>query len=120
MKKLVTKKDVVVVIAVLVIGIAGIFLLNNGEKGKTATIKVDGEIKDTVSLTDEGYEKNINGVTISVADGEICVKTSTCKDKVCVRSGKISKSGEGIICAPNRVSIEINGENDSLPDALTG
>ena len=56
---------------------------------------------------------------IACENGEIYVKESTCTDKVCMRSGRISKSGEGIICAPNRVSIEIDGKSD-LPDAMTG
>ena len=53
-------------------------------------------------------------------DGEIFVEASKCADKVCLRSGKISKAGEGIICAPNRVSIEIDGKKVDLPDAMTG
>ncbi len=120
MKRLITKKDIIVVLAVLVVGVAGIILLDSAENGKTATIKLDGEVVETVLLTDENYEKNVNGVVICVENGEIIAKESTCADKVCVRSGKISKSGEGIICAPNRVSVEIDGENDDLPDALTG
>ncbi len=103
----------------LVLGIVGIVILNNGEDGKTATIKVDGEVAETV-LLDSDYENTVNGVSIAVQNGEIFVKDSNCSDKVCSRSGKISKSGESIICAPNRVSIEIDGENDNLPDAVVG
>ena len=52
--------------------------------------------------------------------GEIYVKDSDCTDKVCVRSGRICKSGESIICAPNRVTIKIDGKNGGMPDAMTG
>ncbi len=119
MKKLITKKDIIAILAVLLIGIVGITLLNSGDVGKTATIKVDGEVVETVSLNCE-YKKNINGVEIIVQDGKIFAKSSSCTDKICVRSGEISKSGESIICAPNRVSIEIDGKNSDLPDAITG
>ncbi len=119
MKKLITKKDFILVLIVLVVGFASLILINSTDKGKTATIKVDGKVVETISL----YEDNmiqLNGVVVSCENGEIYVKESTCPDKVCLRSGKISKSGEGIICAPNRVSIEIDGENTNSPDAMTG
>ena len=118
MKKLITKKDFVLVIIVLVVSLAGLILVNSADKGKTATIKVDGEVVETL-LLNEDTSVEFNNVVIACENGEIYVKESTCTDKVCMRSGKISKSGEGIICAPNRVSIEIDGKSN-LPDAMTG
>ena len=118
MKKLITKKDFILVLIVLVVGFASLILINSTDKGKIATIKVDGKVIETLSL-DENTSAEFNGVAVVVKDGEIYVTESTCTDKVCVRSGKVSKSGEGIICAPNRVSIEIDGKSD-LPDAMTG
>ena len=118
MKKLITKKDFILVLIVLVVGFAGLILANSADKGKTATIKVDGEVVETL-LLNEDTSVEFNNVVIACENGEIYVKESTCTDKVCMRSGKISKSGEGIICAPNRVSIEIDGKSN-LPDAMTG
>lgn len=118
MKKLITKKDFVLVIIVLVVSLAGLILVNSADKGKTATIKVDGEVVETL-LLNEDTSVEFNNVVIACENGEIYVKESTCTDKVCMRSGKISKSGEGIICAPNRVSIQIDGKSN-LPDAMTG
>lgn len=118
MKKLITKKDFVLVIVVLVVSLAGLILVNSADKGKTATIKVDGEVVETL-LLNEDTSVEFNNVVIACENGEVFVTESTCTDKVCMRSGKISKSGEGIICAPNRVSIEIDGKSD-LPDAVTG
>ena len=119
MKKLITKKDFILVIIVLVVGFAGLILVNSSDKGKTATIKVDGKEFETILLQNDTLI-NVNGVEIVVENGEIYVTDSTCSDEVCIRSGGISKSGEGIICAPNRVSIEIDGKNTDLPDAVTG
>ena len=118
MKKLITKKDFVLVIIVLVVSLAGLILVNSADKGKTATIKVDGEVVETLSLNEDTLVE-FNGVVVTCEKGEVFVTESTCTDKVCMRSGKISKSGEGIICAPNRVSIEIDGKSD-FPDAMTG
>lgn len=120
MKKLITKKDLILLLVVLVVGVAGIFLVNSANKGTTAEIKVDGEIVETISLDGDYLEKEINGVTVCRENGEIYVKEAVCPDKVCVRSGRISKAGEGIICAPNRVAVEIGGKNENQLDALTG
>ena len=119
MKKLVTKNDFILVLIVLVVGFAGLILVNSTDKGKTATIKVDGKVVETLSLN-EDTQRQFNGVVVVVKNGEVYVTQSTCTDKVCMRSGKASKTGEGIICAPNRVSIQIDGNNADLPDAMTG
>lgn len=119
MKKLITKTDLILLFVVLLAGVTGIILMNSADKGKSAQIIVDGEVKEIISL-DEAYEKEINGVVICCEKGEIFIKESDCPDKVCVRSGRISKSGEGIICAPNRVAVKIDGKKGNLPDAITG
>lgn len=119
MKKLITKKDLILFFVVLVIGVGGIILVNSAEKGRSATITIDGKTKEAVSL-DKNFEKKVNGVFICCENGEIYVKDSDCTDKVCVRSGRICKSGESIICAPNRVAIKIDGKNGGMPDAMTG
>ncbi len=118
MKKLITKKDFILLLVVLVIGIVGIFLVNSADKGTTVEIKVDGNPVEKLTLQGDYLEKEINGVTVCRENGEIYVKEANCPDKVCVRSGKISKTGEGIICVPNRVAVEISGE--SQLDAMTG
>ena len=119
MKKLITKKDFVLLFVVLLVGVVGIILMNSADNGKSAEIIVDGVTQEVISL-DEASEKQINGVVVCCENGEIYIKESDCPDKVCVRSGIISKSGESIICAPNRVAIKISGENGKLPDAMTG
>lgn len=119
MKKLITKKDLILLFFVLIAGIIGVIFINSADKGKSATIIVDGKTQETISL-DESFQKEINGVSVCCENGEIYVKDSVCPDKVCIRSGKISKSGESIICAPNRVAIKIDDEKGNLPDAMTG
>lgn len=120
MKKLFTKKDLIIIAITLVVGLLGLLIINNADAGKNVVIKVNGKIVETVSLAEKGYETEVNGVVICVNDGKAFVRESSCKDKICVNSGELSKSGEGAVCAPNGVSVEISGENDNLPDAITG
>ncbi len=120
MKKLITKKDIILILILLVAGVTGLIAVNSADRGKTATVKADGKTVEVISLEDENGSVKYNGVVICLENGEIYVKDSDCADKICVRSGRISKSGETVICAPNRVSVEINGDKSDSPDALTG
>lgn len=119
MKKLITKKDLILLLVVLLAGVLGIVVMNSADKGKSAEIIVDGETKEIISL-EENFQKQVNGVVVCCENDEVYIKESDCPDKVCMRSGRISKSGESIICAPNRVAIKINGKKGNLPDAITG
>ncbi len=119
MKKLITKKDLILLFVVLVVGVVGIAFMNSADTGKNVEIIVDGKTTEIISL-DETYEKQINGVVVCCNKGEVYIKESDCPDKVCIRSGRISKSGESIICAPNRVAIKIDGKKGNMPDAITG
>ena len=119
MKKLITKKDLILLFVVLLAGVVGVVLMNSAETGESAQIIVDGETTEIIAL-DENYEKQINGVVVCCENGEIFIKNSVCPDKVCMRSGRISKSGESIICAPNRVAVKIYGNKGNMPDAITG
>ena len=119
MKKLITKRDLILLMIVLLCGVIGVFLMNSADTGKSAEIIVDGKTTEIIAL-DESYEKQINGVVVCCENGEVYIKNSDCPDKVCVRSGRVSKSGESIICAPNRVAIKIDGKNVNLPDTMTG
>lgn len=120
MKKLVTKADFIIIAAVL---FAAVLLLafRPKEIGKSATVRVDGKEYKTLNLeSGEKTEITVNGVTIVYGGGEIYVKESTCRDRVCVNAGHISKKGQSAVCVPNRVSVEIDGEDKNAPRAVTG
>ena len=107
-----------------VIGIL-IFLLAAGiwlyphmkEEGKLCRITIGGKLHSKISLSDDG-EMELPGCIVRVKNGEVYVTDSDCPDKVCENTGRISKSGESIICVPNRISIEISGEAEN--DVIAG
>jgi len=89
-----------------------------------ATIKVDGKIHNTIDLPTTSEEKFIiqteNGTnTILVNNNEINIVHADCKDELCVKQGSISKIGKTLICLPNKLIIEIKGdEYDSSDDLI--
>lgn len=53
-------------------------------------------------------------LTVVIEDGEAYVKDSTCPDGVCRASGRISKSGESVLCAPAGVKLTVRGGADDV------
>lgn len=69
-----------------------------------ATIHVPGPLGDTV---------------VAIRDGAVEVLSSPCPEKICVKTGKVSKPGQWIACLPNRVFVAVRGRRNEQPDAIS-
>lgn len=108
--------DVILISVLLLLGLlVFLFIRLSRSEGTTAVVTVNGEWVAEYSLTDDG-EYSINGGTniLIISDGKAYLKEASCPDKLCVNQGKISLSGERIVCLPNRVMIEITGDGDEI------
>lgn len=56
--------------------------------------------------------------TIEISGGQVRMTEADCPDKVCIHTGKISQSGQTIVCLPNKIVISISGEHSGV-DAYT-
>lgn len=116
------KKYLGIILAATVVGVCilCIFLQNAfSSEGFEAEIKVSGEVVRKVNLKENSsfkiQGKNDIVLDIVVNDGAIYVKHSDCPDKICEQRGKISKTGENIICLPAKTVIEvISGEKNNI------
>lgn len=117
--KLIKKMDIVIIIILLAISFIPYIMLKNYQSGYNgdnyAVISVDGKEQKRVELTDGLDEefmiessRGINKVVIH--DGKIGIVEANCKDEICIREGFIGEVGERIVCLPNRLVIEIVGE----------
>ena len=80
----------------------------------TAEIYVDGDLTEV----EKNYTISENGVEITVGNGEIYFSKAECKDKLCVKSGKLTSGGETAACLPARVVISVKS-NKSKTDIMT-
>ena len=119
-RKLVTKKDALILAVLLVLAVVLLLFFKLGLKdGKTAVISVDGNEYMQVSL--DGVEREItleNGVKILVSDGKIGFSESDCPDKICVHTGMLSLVGDVAACVPNKTVITVVG-GEAAVDTLT-
>ena len=108
------KADILVVIIILVMFIGMMFLIFM-PTGDKVVIRVDGKVKYTYNL-DENKVINLtingeeNANIIVIENGYVYMKSATCKNDICVKSGKINKVGETICCLPHNVVVEIIGK----------
>lgn len=75
---------------------------------KNNTIIARYPIGRDVSFTVEGHD---GPLTIDIAQKGVAVLHATCKNQVCVRTGRIYQPFRQIICAPNHVVIEITSSH---------
>lgn len=110
-KKLVTKRDALIICIVLAAGLlTAVFFKTCSHSGSEAVISVDSKTIKTIELS--GHQKTYRpdeaeGAVIEISDGRVCVSDSDCPDKICVNTGWISRKGERIVCLPKKLIVEI-------------
>ncbi len=124
--KIIKKSDIILFLILVVFGLAvSLFFLPKGEKtgGDIVKVSVDGEHYGSYSINEDREIEIKNGDKlniIKIEGGTVRMLHSSCKNQVCVNSGKIKELKTNIVCLPNRVVIEIEGENGGDTDVVSG
>ncbi len=92
------------------------------DAGTAVVIAVDGVAVGEYSL----YENRIitiegtNGTDVlEIKDGYASMLSAECPDGICVKHSPVNRSGESIICLPNRISVKVvAGDGGSLIDSI--
>ena len=113
--------DLVIVAAVLFAAALLFFFMRRGEAGDTVRVFVGNDLYTTISLSDPPAEHTVvtahGTLTLSVTEAGVAVRDSDCPDGVCVRTGRIARRGESIVCVPLGVSVTVG---DAVLDGVTG
>ena len=108
--------DIILIAAVLVIALSVFLIVELSRKeGAFVRVSVNGERVAEYSLSVEG-EYSLNGGTniLVIENGEAYIKWADCPRQICVKDGKISRTGERITCLENRVVVEVFGKGDEI------
>lgn len=115
------KKDFLLFsILFLIIFLTYIFLKLNNSPGGTVLIQnYEGDFIRLPLSEDKTIEipGPLGKSVVEIKNRKVRILSSPCPDKLCVKQGYISESGQVIICLPNRVVIKIEGRASF--DALT-
>ena len=124
--KAIRKNDIYLIIGFLLVFLLIVAAIHfTKSKGNMVQVSVDGTVTETFPLSEdltvtiEGYGKGTNVLVIS--DGKCCLKDTSCPDHLCEKMGMIDSVGQSIICLPNRVVVEVIGDDtDAEYDAVVG
>lgn len=111
---------VLLILLTVVIGVTiflysrNFFQKDSKDSSKVSVIKQNNKIIKKVNMRSpqifEVHGKHTN--TIEINNGKIRFKHSNCPNKLCTKTGWISKNGDLAVCVPNGVVIQIEGEKD--------
>lgn len=109
------KKDILVVLILLVITVGIFFVLRFIHRKPADVVEIYREdtLIETYSFNDNGQYEIKNGDDINqivIEDGEVFIREANCPDKLCVKQGSISKSGESIICLPHKIVVKVSSK----------
>ncbi len=120
----VSRREVLVLLVLfLVLAVtAGIFYTTR-QGGAEAVITVDGKeygkyplaVNKTITIDGENGSRNV----VEISSGEVFMKSASCPNQICVRTGKISKEGQSIVCLPNKVTVTISGGESGDIDSMS-
>ncbi len=123
MKRFFGRADVLII---LVLSVTALFFLVSDKQtppAESAQIIIENQSPLTVDLQkmDAPYDITLsNGMVIHIAEGQIRVISSPCRDKLCVQCGILNKDGDIAVCLPLRTLIKVSGTKDNkTPDAIT-
>ncbi len=101
--------DAILISVLMITGILAAIIIRAARgEGSVVAVSVNGERTAEYSLSESGeYPIAEGGNILVIENGEAYISFADCPDGLCVRMGKISRSGERIVCLPNRVIVEI-------------
>ena len=107
--------DVAVVTFFIVLSLLLFLFIGKREEGAIVRVRVDGRDEGTYSLSVEGtYSLNGGSNILVIEGGKAMMYDADCPDKLCVRQGKIHRSGETITCLPNRLTCTVEEEKGEV------
>ena len=122
--KVIRKADIALFIALVLLGGALVVpAMFFDASGDTVKIAVAGKLFGSYPLDEDRkieVKKGGNVNLVIIKDGYVKMESASCKNQICVHTGKIKRAGQSIVCLPNRVSVTIEGESDEGFDTVSG
>ena len=103
MVKILKKKEIIFISAILILALAlwgGMSFVNKGRHG-SIKITVDGQEYGTYSLSKDQIIKINDTNVCEIKDGKAYMLSADCPDHLCMKQKSIDEKGGTIVCLPN-------------------
>lgn len=98
-------------IFVMLLLAAAIFIFSiSGSNDDASVCIVSGNDTMYYSLSDERtveLQTPVGKTVVKIEGGQAYIESSECENQICVRSGRVKKTGDTVICAPAGVAVMI-------------
>ncbi len=122
-RSLTTLADRLVFATILLLSAGAAFAARSGfEPAREAVVTIDRKPVFSLRFDQEGeytIPAPLGPVVVQVHGGKIRVVRSSCPDKVCVYERPVTPLGGIIVCAPNRLVIQVHRGSVSSLDCVT-
>ena len=108
------RRDVILIAVLAAVGVLVLLvMLVFTQKGQTVQVRQDGVVTAEYPLSQDRTVDIpfVNGGhnVLVIHNGEAWVEEADCPDALCQKTGRISRTGQSVICLPHRLVIEITG-----------
>ena len=107
--------DIILICILLVLALSVFLVVElTRREGAYVVVSIDGGEVCRYALSEDG-EFTLNGGTntLVISGGKAYISEADCPDGLCVSQGKISRTGQTVVCLPNRVMLRIVGAEDA-------
>lgn len=118
--RIVKKLDIIIIVFLLILSFTPHLIFSNilakNYSSAYVNIKIAGKVYDNIELSSFKGEKKIviatdhGNNTVFINNGSVKIIEADCNDSLCVKQGLISDIGETLICLPNKLILEIKGD----------
>ena len=119
-----TKYDVLVVLTVLLLAIAlgARYRFAPARNAAEVVVSIDGAEAERLPLAaaERSYTNRGYTVHLVVDNSGVWVDDADCPTQDCVRTGKISRAGQSVVCLPSRIVISVEDAADTGFDTIAG
>ena len=118
------KKDMILIILLLSVAVAGLLVVQILQQQDSAqvTVTVGGEVYGVYSLQHPQMievEDEMGYNRIIIEDGYVRMEEADCPDQYCVKHARIHYNHETIVCLPHELVVEIDDGEDMGVDIVT-
>lgn len=110
-RKILTKADVILIIALILISLILFYSLRSNSPGKTVEIYHHNRLIRSTTLENDESIRISENILIEIKDGRIRIADNNCKNQTCVKQGWTDSFP--IICVPNEIAVIIK-DNDRM------
>ena len=107
--------DIILICILLVLALSVFLVVElTRREGAYVVVSIDGGEVCRYALSEDG-EFTLNGGTntLVISGGKAYISEADCPDGLCVSQGKISRTGQTVVCLPNRVMLRIVGADEA-------